>query len=405
MDIKARVEEMNRLAALCPCGNPHFLIHLEGSIASKAIQKVAPYLVKRGIKHVTVVADRHTKEAAANLLLLELANREVNFDLVILSENEQGDVAADEATLVEALLGIKDQSQAVLAVGSGTIHDIVRFASFKMKKSFISVPTAASVDGFVSAGAPLLIRGRKQTIQAASPDAIFADLDVLALAPREMTAAGYGDMLGKYTSLADWQFSHAAADEPFCPLAYNMTREALEDCVRNTTEIAAATPAGIRLLTEALIISGLSMQLVDHSRPASGAEHHLSHMWEMALLQQGRRQILHGAKVGVACIIISGLYEKLAMLAEDHEHPSSLQLFKIIPSPEVLRALLREAGGPISIGELGISRQLAEKALHTAHTIRDRSTGLRYFNEHELQIPLITGLEESTKEGIINKYV
>ncbi|MCL6458770.1 MAG: sn-glycerol-1-phosphate dehydrogenase, partial [Gorillibacterium sp.] len=299
MDIKTRVDEINRRAAGCPCGNPHFSIKLEGFIARGAIQRVAPYLITKGISHVTIVVDHQTKEAVGNLLFTELTAKEIEFDTVILTENVNGDIAADEATLVEALLGISDHSQAVLAIGGGTIHDIVRFASAKMKKSFISVPTAASVDGFVSSGAPLIIRGNKQTIQAASPDAIFADLDVLIRAPRAMTAAGYGDMLGKYTSLADWKFSHATAGEPFCPLAYELTWEALEDCVRHTSEIAVASPEGIRLLMEALVVSGLSMQLVDHSRPASGAEHHLSHMWEMALLREGRPQILHGAKVGV----------------------------------------------------------------------------------------------------------
>ncbi|WP_167388002.1 iron-containing alcohol dehydrogenase [Paenibacillus ferrarius] len=66
-------------------------------------------------------------------------------------------------------------------------------------------------------------------------------------------------------------------------------------CTAHVEEIAQRTDLGLLKLTEGLILSGLSMLLVGHSRPASGAEHHLSHYWEMVLLQQRRRALLHGA--------------------------------------------------------------------------------------------------------------
>lgn len=95
----------------------------------------------------------------------------------------------------------------MIAVGSGTIHDIVRFAAFQRDLPFISYPTAPSVDGFTSARAPLILYGTKTTIQTKAPSALFADLDLLKAAPQSMVAAGFGDMLGKITSLADWEIS------------------------------------------------------------------------------------------------------------------------------------------------------------------------------------------------------
>ncbi len=123
----------------------------------------------------------------------------------------QGDVIADEEALIEAMLGIPQNADSIIAVGAGTIHDIARFASYKMAKPFISIPTAPSVDGFNSMGAPVVIKGVKTTYQMHSPIAVFADINVLQKAPKEMIAAGFGDMIGKYTSLADWKFSHLIA--------------------------------------------------------------------------------------------------------------------------------------------------------------------------------------------------
>jgi glycerol-1-phosphate dehydrogenase [NAD(P)+] len=43
--------------------------------------------------------------------------------------------------------------------------------------------------------------------------------------------------------------------------------------------------------------------------PASGGEHHVSHIWEMAALKEGKKQQLHGAKVGVPSILVANRYK------------------------------------------------------------------------------------------------
>ncbi|WP_052487038.1 iron-containing alcohol dehydrogenase [Gordonibacillus kamchatkensis] len=93
-----------------------------------------------------------------------------------------------------------------------------------------------------------------------------------------------------------------------------MTRRGLQLCTDNTEAIAAGTPEGLRKLMEGLVLSGIAMLLIGHSRPASGAEHHLSHYWEMRLLQQRRRALLHGAKVGAAAVLMAAAYDALRRL-------------------------------------------------------------------------------------------
>ncbi len=126
---------------------------------------------------------------------------------VIIPEHEAGAAAADERTLVYTLINLAEETDVIIAAGAGTIHDITRFAACQRGLPFISFPTAPSVDGFTSAGAPLILNGIKTTIQTKAPIALFADTNVLKEAPRSMTAAGFGDMLGKITSLADWEIS------------------------------------------------------------------------------------------------------------------------------------------------------------------------------------------------------
>ncbi|MEF2964885.1 sn-glycerol-1-phosphate dehydrogenase [Paenibacillus sp. M1] len=357
-----------------------------------ALKQVAPFFLEHGSRRLLLAADANTYEAAGRKLEQSMREAGLEPSLCLLEPAETGDVVADEAAIVQLLLAIEPgMTEALIAVGSGTIHDIVRFAGHKCGIPFISVPTAPSVDGFTSAGAPLTIRGMKTTVPAVSPTAIFADLDVLMRAPQRLVAAGFGDMLGKYTSLFDWKFSHLTGGEPYNEQAAEITERALASCVRHAREIGGRTQEGITALMTALIESGIAMLLFGQSHPASGAEHHLSHYWEMEYLRRGRRALLHGAKVGVACAEISRLYHDAAERGVfPGGEPEALRRhgelvrswLADVPSEAAIRELLQLAGGPSSLAELGIGDGLFARSLREAHRIRpNRHTFLRALNE------------------------
>jgi glycerol-1-phosphate dehydrogenase [NAD(P)+] len=370
------IEHINEQAKLCSCGN-HKAIQMAYHSQPGALLELPKYLSDKHMRKVLLVVDEHTWSAAGKSAAHAIGSAGIQYSVCSLTPNMQGDVIADEHTIVEILLHTDAQTDCIIAVGSGTIHDMVRFVCFKLNKAFISVPTAASVDGFTSVGAPIIVRGAKKTIPAIYPQALFVDPQILANAPKEMTAAGFGDMIGKYTSLADWIFSRDMAGEPFCPLAYELTEQALSSCVKQANEIAEGTEQGIQQLFDSLTLSGLAILLSGHSRSASGAEHHLSHFWEMNYIKNNKPQLLHGAKVGVAAIIISTLYKALHQL-ENNPHPTA---FAELPGPKEISKLISSVGGAVTPAEIGISSALVEEALMKAYHLRDRFTGLRWIHE------------------------
>ncbi|MED4851409.1 sn-glycerol-1-phosphate dehydrogenase [Caldifermentibacillus hisashii] len=364
-------------------------------VEKNAILHIRELIKRKQWKNIVVVYDQNTYLAAGEKLIKFLMN---DFEEVIginINENEHGQVIANEESLVQVFIKTPNDADVLIAVGSGTIHDIVRFAGHKMNIPFISVPTAASVDGFTSNGAPLILRGVKQTIQTAAPIAVFADIDVIKAAPREMAAAGFGDILGKYTSLLDWEISKLVGNEPFHEGAASLTRKALETCVEYVEEISNADEKGITILMNALIESGLVMQILDYSRPASGAEHHLSHYWEMYLLKTNQKQLLHGAKVGVATTMIVELYKKnwkkllRSERIKNTVYGNGIEqygeyIFSVIeklPSPDEIKKLLEKVGGPTTVEELGIPQEIVIESLNEAHHLRDRCTGLLLLNQ------------------------
>jgi glycerol-1-phosphate dehydrogenase [NAD(P)+] len=364
-------------------------------VEAGALTSVASFLKEKNWSQAVLLVDAQTRAAAGEQLAVHLQDNGIRVQMVELVANHHDQVNADEASLVQVLVETPMDTDVLLAVGAGTIHDITRFCSQKLSIPFVSVPTAASVDGFTSKGAPLILRGVKQTIQTAAPVAVFADLNILCAAPRALTAAGFGDILGKFTSLLDWEISALVGKEPYNALAAKMTRQSLDNCVEHVEEIAKANEAGIKILMEALIESGLVMQVLDFSRPASGAEHHLSHYWEMHLLEADKRQLLHGSKVGVACAIISELYKNwseqfdpleaegdYALLLQEYWQDIRLKI-AALPTPEALQYYLYQVGAPATADEIGIQESLVQDSLNEAYHLRDRCTGLLLMNQYK----------------------
>jgi glycerol-1-phosphate dehydrogenase [NAD(P)+] len=129
-----------------------------------------------------------------------------------------------------------------------------------------------------------------------------------------MIASGFGDMVAKYTALADWTLAHLLVDEALDETAVRQAEAALQSCAGQSAAVHAAEPSGIAVLIESQFVSGHSMARVRSSRPAAGAEHSLAHYWEIPHQLKRKPESLHGEKTGGASVIIAGLYEKLRQM-------------------------------------------------------------------------------------------
>jgi glycerol-1-phosphate dehydrogenase [NAD(P)+] len=199
-----------------------------------------------------------------------------------------------------------------VAVGSGTLNDIVKRSSHECERPYMCVGTAASMDGYTAFGASIEKDGLKQTLSCPAPKAVVADLEILQNAPENMTASGYADLLGKVTSGADWLVADALEVEKIDPTGWSLVQDHLREWTGSPAELRAGDQQSTEHLVEGLIMSGLGMQSYESSRTASGAEHQFSHLWEMEGLGKGADPPLsHGFKVGVGSVAIAALYELL----------------------------------------------------------------------------------------------
>jgi glycerol-1-phosphate dehydrogenase [NAD(P)+] len=216
----------------------------------------------------------------------------------------------EQMVALEALLGAS--SAIPVAIGSGTINDLVKLAAHRQDRSYLVAATAASMDGYAAFGASITRDGSKLTISCPAPRAVIADLEVVAQAPSAMTAAGYADLLAKVVAGADWILADALGVEALQPRAWQLAQEGLRQLLGEPRRLAAREPEAFADLMAGLVRSGLAMQSARSSRPASGAEHQFSHLWDM---QGPGLAFPHGFKVGIGTLASAALYEQL--LAED----------------------------------------------------------------------------------------
>lgn len=317
------IEELLQYSYTCDCGRVHSSDIKTVVISSRALAETPRIIQNGGWKKPFIIADCHTYTAAGRAVADHLDAAGIPHSQFVFDDE---DLVPDEHAIGSILMRFDQTCDVILAVGSGTINDMSRFVSSRLRLPYVIVATAPSMDGYASSVAPLITNNLKTTYSATVPKAIIADVDVLAQAPQAMIAAGFADILGKYTCLVDWKLSALINGEYYCDAVVDMTKKALARTVALRDQLAQRDKQAVQRLMEALILTGVAMSYVGTSRPASGAEHHLSHFWEMRFLFEGRKPVLHGTKVGIACRLVLKLYDYLRSQGLQKEQIPSLPI-------------------------------------------------------------------------------
>ena len=347
----------------CACGKSHKVDIQAIRVGSGVIQELPGILRDLGASHIFLVTDNYTYEAAGRQVEQLLDQAGLAYHKRVFQTETP--LVPNEYALGSVLAAMTSQDDMLLAVGSGTLNDVTKYVSARTGVPYVIAATAPSMDGYASTVAPTILDGFKTTLPAVYPAAIVADVDILKDAPMPMLTAGFGDIIGKFTSLADWRLSHQLNGEYYCPEVAGVIEAAVETCAANAQALAQREPQAIQAVTEALILSGLAMGMVGVSRPASGAEHQMAHYWEMDALRRGEEHPLHGNAVGVGTVLAASLYEMAAeYLPQGFAAPDKGQIL----------ACLQAAGSCADPKELGIRRELCLESLLHAMELRDRFT-------------------------------
>ena len=416
--------DLGQLREPCACGMEHNIDVEKIVIESGAVSQLEEILEE--FQNPVFICDSNTRTAAEPFLEEEFK------DYPVIELNPEG-LQADNRGVNKVMKqldycdrGLSSVSVDVLvAIGGGTIHDLTRYAATEYDIPFVSIPTAASVDGYAANVAALTWDGLKRTVAGVSPRWILADTDIFSAAPSRLTASGVSDFLGKYISILDWKIAHLVTGEYICEEVCDLLEKALRDVSRVLEDIRFGDKDAIEKLMYALLLAGLCMQMVESPRPVSGAEHMVSHLWDLNVLNE-KTNALHGEQVGLGLLIVTDYYKKLGyairhkkvtvksetakglemsllehtfgkkgllegILTEntpnplenidleelEEQLPEIEDLIDDLPDADDMYAKLHDAGCVHEISNLGIDKEKVELTLQSSPYVRNRLTLLR----------------------------
>ncbi len=360
---------------------------------------------------IGIVADANSWDALGSRIRRNLGDRAT---AVILSKPH-----ADLKT-VDALEARLAEVENVVAVGSGTVNDLCKFATARSGRPYCVFGTAASMDGYTSSTASMsLDSGLKISLPAQSAAGVFIDLKVSAAAPGFLAASGFGDSLCRSVAQTDWWMSHRLLDTFYHDAPYLIGEYDEIETNRRAAKIGAAELGAIGYLNRLLILSGMGVAFTGVSNHGSMSEHQISHYVD-CFAGDRHPGSLHGQQVGVATLTMARLQHWLL----SQEHPPAVKATKIDPDgmarrmgPEIARqcegeyrkkaldeagaermnaklaelwpdlrrecrafaipvaqleAMLSAAGGATTAAELGVPADFYREAVRHAHEMRNR---------------------------------
>lgn len=302
----------------CSCGKFHTSL-IKGIFSGKGVISQISNLLKKeyNAKKVFIIADKNTYKAAGEKVCDLLEGAGISVSKYIFDTNEQ--LEPDEWTVGSAVMHFDTNCDVIVAVGSGVINDTGKILKSISGKPYVIVGTAPSMDGYASDSSSMTRSGLKISLHSACADFIFGDTDILCAAPEEMLRAGLGDMLAKYISICEWKIAKLLYGEYYCEEIASMVRVALKKCTDNADGLLKRDEKAVQAVFEGLVITGIAMCFAGVSRPASGGEHYISHIWDMRKASFGTYTNLHGIQCAVGTYVSAKLYEKLLAVTPDRE--------------------------------------------------------------------------------------
>jgi glycerol-1-phosphate dehydrogenase [NAD(P)+] len=265
-------------------------------IKPNALYKLGKYLRKNGFHRIALYYGEGIADLVGQKVEISLDSSEIH---VVTEETVHGN---DVAEIVSSAFRLPREAQAIVAVGGGVAVDFGKYAGFLSKRPVIAVPTAISNDGFAAPGASLRVDGRRVSCTSTIPFGVVIDTNMIKSSPRRFTFSGIGDLISKYSAIADWKLAYHATGEAINDFSAMISMQSVENLVNHPVK-SADDLEFLQLVCGALVMSGVAMEVAGSSRPASGSEHLISHAYDSIASQPS----LHGLQVGVATLATTWL--------------------------------------------------------------------------------------------------
>ncbi len=330
-------------------GQP-FLV--DGDVAEAVSAYLSTYF--RNLPAV-LIADENTYTLGGE----ELEKRLSQLQTLVLNQPEATLSTAKQLTRAVQDAGI------LIAIGSGTLNDLCKYAAAKLDIPYIIIASAPSMNGYVSPTSSLEKDGIKTSRATKAPDAVFMDMAVMASAPDRLIRSGFGDSICRTTAQADWLLSHLVQNTPYSDLPFWLLQEIEPELIHNASLLMLKDKRALQLLCETLLLSGYGMQIAEGSYPASQGEHILAHYMD----QHDPAAVFHGEAIAVTALTMSEIQRRLLGTL-----PNEVQtrLLPVMLETHVIENAIKAVGLATHPKALGWNETTYRRAIREAYKLRER---------------------------------
>lgn len=284
---------------------------------SRSLEFASGKVFKKDFLNGIFIGSKASFELPANFLTVCDANTkyiasQFTNDLIIISKADMQNV--------EHIMQMLQEKEGIVAIGSGSVFDVCKLASFKKGKPFIGYATALSMNGYLSSTASIITNGIKKSHPAHLVSKLYFDLEVLKNAPIMLTKAGMGDSLARASAQADNMLGFEKDKIKYLEELYEIRFSSEEFILQNYLGLEKRDDEFFLQLLENILFAGIAMHIYESSIPASGGEHAMAHIFESEY--DVKNEFLHGIAVaGFTCEMLK------------------IQNYKIMPRGDYMQAL------------------------------------------------------------------
>jgi glycerol-1-phosphate dehydrogenase [NAD(P)+] len=268
---------------------------LEGSEA-RLVERVHPG------KSIAIVSDERTREVLGKRVLEALRPLGNVSEFVW----ERPRITPDG---MDELAEATRPAEALIAVGSGTISDSVKYGTFLTGREY-SVFATSPMNAYTTPTASVSFEGFKKSITCHSAKGVFFDLNVVSKCPKRLISAAFADVVCRTTSQVDWLLSHILFDSRYDETAYTLLAYDEESMIANADKIVTGDFEALAMLTRIAALMGLATSFTGTTHVGSMAEHMISHYIDM-FAGENHPRTSHGEQVGVATLTMSKLQNQI----------------------------------------------------------------------------------------------
>jgi glycerol-1-phosphate dehydrogenase [NAD(P)+] len=178
----------------------------------------------------------------------------------------------------------RKEGEVVYAIGDGMVTDAAKYLALNFGLPLIVLPTALSMDTFLTSTSSIHKKGCVEHLETKSPEKLIIDLEVITSSPVATRTGAICDLLSIATACWDWEFAQVngknPSNMPFIPWVHENAMSILRGALDCAEAAGEGDHQGLKQMLDILCLEVQLCNQLSHTRLKEGTEHYFAYAVE-----------------------------------------------------------------------------------------------------------------------------